>query len=310
MDKKFRNLIIAAAGVISIDYIAMRIMLSIAFEPESRFYRKNLLEESPYWEQYRRGIEWVHKRNGEIVEIRSFDGLKLKALYIKADEPKRTLMMFHGWRGSWQHDFAPLAEAMAKEGCSLLLIDQRAQGGSGGKYMSMGILERRDCLSWVKWMEQQEMSALPVYLYGMSMGAAAVLMASGDKLYPCIKGIIADCGFTDSYDMLLRTGKAKLKLVGGVTMKHLRALCKKRCGFDFAEYTARDAMGRCKVPVLFIHGRADDFVPYEMTVDNYEACRSEKRLLLVDGAGHCMSYLTAPEKYMEAVREFFLLAEV
>lgn len=300
---------IAAAGAASIDYIAMRIMLSMAFKPESRFYKNNSMEESPYWEQYRKGIEWVAKRKGKSVEIRSFDGLKLKALYVEADEPKRVLMMFHGWRGSWQHDFGPFAEAMAKEGCSLLFADQRAQGDSEGKYMSMGILERQDCCSWVRWMEQQKISSLPVYLYGMSMGAATVLMASGEELPSCVKGIIADCGFTDPYDMLLRTGKARLKLVGRFTMRRLRALCKKRCGFDFKEYTAGEAMGRCKVPVLFIHGRADDFVPYEMTVKNYKECRSLKKLLLVDGAGHCMSYLTAPDKYMNAVREFFLLAE-
>jgi fermentation-respiration switch protein FrsA (DUF1100 family) len=66
-----------------------------------------------------------------------------------------------------------------------------------------------------------------------------------------------------------------------------------------------EAVKNAKVPVIFFHGEADDFVPCEMSKINYEACSSKKMLVTVAGAGHGLSFPVAPEKYLNALRDFF-----
>ena len=76
-------------------------------------------------------------------------------------------------------------------------------------------------------------------------------------------------------------------------------------GFDPEEASAKEALKNCKVPVMFVHGEADDFVPCQMSRDNYEACTAPKRLVTTPGAGHGLCYLVDPEGYLQALREFF-----
>ena len=66
----------------------------------------------------------------------------------------------------------------------------------------------------------------------------------------------------------------------------------------------REALGRCRTPVLLIHGEADGFVPCEMSRENYAACAAPKRLLTIPGADHAMSFVIDEPAYTAAVREF------
>ncbi len=246
---------------------------------------------------------------GETVQIVSRDGLTLKGHWFPAEHAKRTLLMVHGWRSSWSRDFGICAEYFHQQGCNLLLIEQRGHGASDGDYIGFGVLERFDCISWLDYLRARWGEQLPIYLYGISMGAATVLMASGLKLPPCVKGIIADCGYTSPAairDHVLRK-----------TGKHLRALVvrmagrisRRRAGYGMEDYSTLEALKRNRTPVLFIHGSADRFVPMEMTVENYNACRAPRSILIVDGAPHAKSYLVAPEQYQAAAQKFFSRCE-
>ena len=75
--------------------------------------------------------------------------------------------------------------------------------------------------------------------------------------------------------------------------------------FEGDEYSTLDAMEVNTRPVLFIHGSDDNFVPLKMSVDNYLACKAQKDMLIVPGAGHGMSYITDSGAYERAVRRFF-----
>lgn len=137
------------------------------------------------------------------------------------------------------------------------------------------------------------------------MGGATVLMASDLWLPEKVKGIIADCGFTSPDAIWRHVVKNNLHL--GFRLKSVIAnsICKHKLGMGSSSCTTVDSLKRAKVPVLFIHGSDDKFVPVEMTYENYKACRSEKSLLIVPGAGHGMSCYVEPEKYQKAVREFW-----
>lgn len=304
MQKRLKTSVKAAAAIAAAaaaDFAALRIFLNMAVERRCRFFKSQDDRKKPCREEIRRGMDWLDKQRSETVTVKSFDGLKLKGHYIETRNAGRIVVMFHGWRGTWKHDFGACARELYEEGSSLLLPEQRAQGESEGTYMGFGILERHDCHTWLDWVEEHNKENVPVYLYGVSMGAATVLMAAGERLPECVKGIIADCGFSRPGDMVLNFGQKHFRLVGTRTVKRLTRRCRRKAGFGFDDYSAPEALKNCTVPVLFIHGKADTFVPCEMTLHNYEACRSRKRLLLVDGAEHCESYLKDRGAYMEAV---------
>ena len=135
------------------------------------------------------------------------------------------------------------------------------------------------------------------------MGAATVLMASGMTLPDNVKGIVADCGYTSPGEIIRKVAterKYTVKLVYPLIRLSARIYAR----FDPEEYGAPAAMEKCGLPVLFIHGDDDRFVPYEMSKTNYALCAGEKYFLTVHGAGHGLSYIVDNKAYSEAVGDF------
>ncbi len=250
-------------------------------------------------------VLWLHRQELEKVEIKSREGIKLTGRFLKHTDAERVVLMFHGWRGRWDQDGAALAKGLYEKKSSILLVNQRAHQTSGGKYIGFGVLERYDCLKWLEYLVQNTNPSLPIYLSGISMGAATVLMTSGLELPERVAGVIADCGFTTPYEMIRIFAKKFFKSKEIEMADAVNCLCKKKAGYDLKEYSTLEAMKSCSVPVFFAHGTKDMFVPYEMTVQNYEACVSKKKLLSVEGAVHTGSYLSDPQKYMDELAEFF-----
>lgn len=242
----------------------------------------------------------------ETVEIESFDGTKLRGHVYRAPEAKRFIIAMHGWRSAWNRDYSVIWKFWHENDCSVLYVEQRGQGESEGEYMGFGLLERFDCIEWIKWLNENGGAGLPVYLAGISMGATTVLMASGSGDMPeNVRGIMADCGFTSPREIWRHVAEDNLKINFGILQKQVDLLCKKRLDMESDAYSTIDAMAVNKIPVLFIHGSADHFVPVEMTCENYGACRAPKRLVIVNNAEHGMSYIVDRETYEKAVLDFF-----
>ncbi len=248
----------------------------------------------------------LEMREHEVFTMQSFDGTNLKAHWFPAENPKRVLIAMHGWRSTWARDFAAIVDFWLESGCSVLLPEQRGQGESDGDYMGFGLIERHDCLEWIKWFNRTMPTDLPLYLAGISMGATTVLMTAGAPDLPeNVHGVIADCGFTSPDAIWKHVAEENLKYPYGRHKKLVDRLCRQRIDTDADSYSTLDAMRVTRVPVFLIHGTADHFVPCRMSQENYEACVSPKRLLTVEGAEHGMSYLVDRETYEEMVREFF-----
>lgn len=241
----------------------------------------------------------------EVVELTAKDGTKLVAHWFAHVDPQRVVVAMHGWRSSWCHDFGIVADFWRRHGCGVLLPEQRGQGESGGEYMGFGLLERHDCLEWVQWVNAHGCAELPIYLCGVSMGASTVLMAAGLELPDNVHGIIADCGYTSPEEIWRHVAKDNLGLSYGTRCAAARDLCKKKIQVGIDDYSCVDAMQECEVPVLFVHGTDDRFVPIEMTYENYKACAAPKQLFVVPGAGHGMSYLIDREGYENALEQFW-----
>ena len=242
----------------------------------------------------------------EVVEISAQDGTTLVGHLHRCKHAKRTIIAMHGWRSSWSKDFGMIADFLFENKCNVLFAEQRGQGLSGGNHMSFGLKERYDCLDWISWIGTQAFRDLPIYLAGISMGASTVLMTGGFSLPEQVKGIVADCGFTSPYDIWRHIAENNLNIPYGQLRDYtVTRLCRKRIHLDPKSYSCVDAMHSCQVPVLFIHGTDDCFVPIEMTYENYKACTAPKRLFIVPGAQHGMSYVVDKSGYEATILKFW-----
>lgn len=248
---------------------------------------------------------WLERPSTQ-VEIVGRDGERLVGHWFPNENARRIIVAMHGWRSSWSRDFGMIADFWYNSDCSLLFVEQRGQNNSGGAYITFGLMERYDCHSWVEWVNAyQNPHGLPIYLAGISMGATTVLMSTGLDLPDNIHGVIADCGFTSPNDIWRYVVTKLLHLSYGLRGHIANSICKKRIQIGSMDYSTVKAMERARVPILFVHGTDDKLVPISMTYENYKACRAPKRLLVVPGAGHGMSYHADRAGYESAVCNFF-----
>ena len=241
----------------------------------------------------------------ETVTIYGRDGEKLVGHWHHQKGDVRVIIAMHGWRSSWSKDFGAIADFWHANGCSVLYAEQRGQNNSGGKYMGFGMTERYDCLNWIGWVNAQFENRMPIYLAGISMGASTVLMTGGFSLPDNVCGIMADCGFTSAHAIWKHVVDGTTHFSYDFHKKWVEDLCRKRIQMGAEDYTTLDAMKENKVPVLFIHGTDDSFVPITMTYENYKACTAPKRLFVVPGATHAMSYIVDQKGYEETVKSFW-----
>lgn len=242
-----------------------------------------------------------------MVEITAHDGISLIGHWCPCEEPKRTIVAMHGWRSSWSHDFGLIADFWRNNHCSVLYAEQRGQNNSGGDHMSLGLLERYDCLAWTNWINEKTGKSIPIYLAGVSMGATSVLMASELELPDNVFGIAADVHLLRSMQFGNMSPKAiciflmlciKQVPIGGAKSGPKWMLC---C-------LTTERLKHCKF--LFFLSTEQMTTLFQLkTYENYKACTSEKRLLIVPGADHCMSYLVGKSTYERIAKEFWEFCE-
>lgn len=264
------------------------------------------------WEKYFPLMEerkkYVLARPHRDVYLTSFDGLKLHAVYFPAVEGggfgNRAVICFHGYTGEGLSNHIAIAEYFLKNGYAVLLPDARAHGKSEGKYIGFGCLDRQDALGWIYWAVGECGDTVKILLHGTSMGGATVLMASGLELPPNVKGIVSDCGFTSPKEVFTHVLHNMYHLPAFPAIPGADLLNRKLAGYGMDECNAGREVQKAKVPILFIHGSADTFVPCAMCHEMYERCQSPKRMLIVEGAAHAESYYKDRETYEKALTEF------
>ena len=251
-----------------------------------------------------RAGQWLRDHGARDVEVTSFDGLTLRGQWLPAEHPMATIVLFHGYHSHHRNDFSAIYSYYHAIGLNLLLVRQRSHGESEGKYITFGVKERRDVLTWVDFHNRTH-GMDNVFLGGMSMGASTVLFASGEALPPNVRGITADCGFSSPAEILRHVIRKDFHLPPKLVLPWMEIWARALGGFSFYECDTRRILPRAKVPVLFIHGKADTFVPCHMSEEGCAACTGEKEIYLVEGAEHGRSYLYAPEQLRAALLNFF-----
>ena len=235
---------------------------------------------------------------------RSFDGLQLYGRYFEYKKDAPIEIMFHGYRGSAERDLAGGVRRAFAVGHSVILVDQRTSGKSGGRVITFGVNESRDCLKWVQKVIEEFGPDVKSILTGISMGAATVLIAAGQPLPPNVVGVLADCGYTSAKEIIQKTIR-DMKLPAKLLYPLVRLSARIFGRFDPDEFSPIESVKNCKLPTIFFHGDADDYVPAEMSQRNYDACASRKKLHFIKGAGHGLAYPVSPDEYVASMKEFF-----
>ncbi len=306
----FRIILAVIVVLLAADLIVAKALVRVALTRNGAQARDPQPDSSPAWQEYYRravdGKAWIAAQPTEKCEIRSFDGLKLRATLLPAAQPTaRTILCIHGYRANGRFDFGAIAPFLHGLGWNVLLPDDRAHGESEGTYIGFGNLDSQDCLAWCRWLTERYGGDCTLVLYGISMGAAAVLAASGDEaLPPQVRGIVADCGFSSGWEEVRLQIRNMFHLPSFPLLPTADLLLRLHAGYSLRERAAVERVKSARVPLLIIHGKADAFVPAAMGEEIYRAAAApDKRLLLVDGAVHAHSYLTDSAAYEAAFRE-------
>ncbi len=247
-------------------------------------------------------IDALNSHPFEKVGITSFDGLALSGRYYHTSDGAPVAILCHGYRGTPSRDFCGGADICFFLGCNVLLIEQRAHCSSGGHTITFGVNERRDVLSWCNW--AAERFHAPILLAGISMGGAAVLMASELDLPDNVRGIVADCPYTSPRAIIRRECERK-HFPAALLMPPIRLSARLFGGFSLSEpVNAVEAVRHARVPILLIHGEEDDYVPCDMSREIAAANPKLVEFHTFPGAWHGASYLVNTERYTRIMRAF------
>lgn len=239
----------------------------------------------------------------EFVTIQSLDGLTLSGRYYHQKDGAPLAIGFHGYKSSWLTDFCGGADIAWQMGQNILLVDERAQGKSQGRTITFGIKERWDLMCWIKYSLDRFGPETKILLYGVSMGGATVLMASGMDLPHNVKGIVADSPYSAPLDIILEVGRQKhypIKLIKPFVILGAKIYG----GFNVCETSGVEAVKNAKVPILIIHGEEDSFVPTEMSHEIRRANPEKIQLHTFPEAYHVLSYMVDTPRYRKLVKEF------
>lgn len=240
---------------------------------------------------------------GETVQMESEDGLTLAAYQFFGQPGRRYVIACHGY-GNRASGIASSAYQFYEMGFNVLLPDARGHGQSEGEYVGMGWHERRDVIGWCNYILSREPRA-EIILYGLSMGAATVMMASGEADLPsAVKLVIEDCGYTSVWDEFAAQLDDLYSLPPVPILNATSVVTRIKAGWWLEQASALEQVKNCTIPILFIHGEADAFVPYEMVHRLYAAASCPKALFTVPGAAHAQSASVDPDGYWNAVRTF------
>ena len=320
MKKNLKPLLIALFLLLTLLVCAGYYLLGYALRPNDLAVRSRNIEESVELmaERYPQLGPWLDSLSTaqalREVWMTGAAGENLRALYVEAAQPTdRTAVIVHGYTDNAIRMMMIGYLYSHELGFNILLPDLHGHGMSEGSEIRMGWLDRLDVLQWMLYAD--ELFGRPnggttrMVVHGISMGADTTMMVSGDvnqegNLMPFVKCFVEDCGYTSVWDEFQGEMKGQFGLPAFPLLHIASLLCKLEYGWSFREASALQQVARCQLPMLFIHGEDDTFVPTEMVYPLYEAKPEPKALWIAPGSAHALSYRDHPEEYTARVKAF------
>ena len=285
-----------------------KLAIDVNIPKESVFKSKNELKNSN--EKNRESIidkqdkNWFFRNsNYEDLFIDSFDGLKLHGIkIINSHVTNKWIIAVHGYNRNSMKMCGRIRNFYTM-GYNLIIPDLRGHGKSEGKYIGMGWHDRKDLLKWIDYIISEDENC-EIILYGVSMGASTVMMTCGEELKNNVKAAIEDCGYTSVWDQFAYILKLKFNLPQFPIMHIANIIVRIRAKYDIKEASCIKQLAKAKIPILFIHGDKDTFVPFYMLKKVYDSAKCEKQMLIIEGAGHSRSNKVNPNLYWKTINDF------
>ncbi|WP_175615701.1 alpha/beta hydrolase [Piscibacillus halophilus] len=248
--------------------------------------------------------EWVDNQEFEYWEIQSFDDLRLQGYYLEAEEPtNKTVVFAHGYLGR-ARDMGIFGEYYYKElGYNILSVDLRGHGQSQGDYIGFGWHSRLDMVDWINRLLEKQGEDTEIILHGISMGAATVLMTSGEELPKNVKAIVADSPYTSVYDLFDYQMGRMFKLPSFPLLDTTSLVTKAKANYSLREASALKQVQKSDLPVLYFHGNSDDFVPTRMTRELYEHT-NKAQIRIFENSGHGEAFAIYRDEYIHSLNQF------
>lgn len=264
----------------------------------SRAYKKNFDKQV---KEYGVDLCWWDKVKFETIKIQNREKMELVGHFFDNNSEK-TVIVVHGYGGTYL-EMQPYCKFFKEKNFNVLAVDNRAHGESEGKCIGFGWYDRLDILDWIEELNKK-ITNHKIILFGVSMGGTAVCCASGEKLPQNVLGIISDCAFANGEKQIKQVMAKNFKL-GKLFLRHFKSFLKRVYSFDLSQVDACKQVKDSKIPILFIHGQSDDFVPVQNLYDLYNAAPEGLRdKYVVDGASHAESYMTAGVLYERKINMF------
>lgn len=253
---------------------------------------------------YNINFSWWTKQSYSIIKTKSKDGLTLVGYYIKNEQKtNKTALLIHGY-GSNAFELQSYCEMFLSFGYNVLAVDNRGHGKSEGKIISMGYYEKQDIGEWVKFLIRQN-NDVQIVVFGISMGGASVCLYSGEKKPKNVKAIVSDCAYSNAYEVVKNISDTSIIFSLLPTLRIFDWTLKLVAGFSLSDIDVVQQIQKCNVPILFIHGTKDTFVPFYMQEKLFQNCpQNLGEKFVVQGASHGASLFVAKEKYIQTVQTF------
>jgi len=291
--------------ILSLSYLCFRLTFYVNKKKKKEEYElppgKVYLQ---YKDQIIGAIKEARKLPHKDFYIQSFDGLLLHGKYYECQKGAPMEILFHGYRGNAERDLSKGIERCFKLRRNALIVDQRGSNESEGNVITFGIKERKDCLSWINFAIKEFGDDVEIIITGISMGAATVMLASSMDLPKNVIGALADCGYSSAKEIIKKVLK-QIHLPTFIFYPLIKLGAKLFGNFDLEETSPYEEVQKSKIPIIFIHGSTDSFVPCYMSEKLYDACNTKKELVIIPGAGHGLAYLVNPDIYLAALENFF-----
>lgn len=261
----------------------------------------------PFYDFVKAEKDWLFAKGYEKIETKSFDGLKLKGILVCAEQPsKKTVVAIHGYKSCGINEYCTYIRMYHEMGFNVIVPDDRSHGESEGKFIGFAWHDRRDCIGWINYALDRFGEDSSVMLHGISMGSATVMNASGESDFPVqVKAVISDCGYSTAWKQFKHVLKRNFHLPSFPVMYVANMFNILLNKYNFNDNCPVKQVAKASVPIMFIHGGDDDFVPTEMVNEVYNACTSKvKELHIFPGAAHAESYYVCHDDYVKVLKAF------
>lgn len=302
--KRFKKITISIFIILLTLFIGVSSLVGVLFYnlALNANYSKDIIYAEYNDENLNDAQKWLEeKSNYSDKYIESYDKLQLHS-YVVSQNSNKWAIVVHGYGGSGKL-MSDKSKYFYDMGYNVLIPDLRGHGKSEGDYIGMGWKDRLDIISWINFIIKENPNA-EIVLHGTSMGAATVLMTSGENLPSNVKAIVADCAYTSAWDEFSYQLETYLKVPSYYILNVTNMVTKLKAGYSLKEASALESVKKATVPILFIHGDKDKFVPYSMMDKLYDATNSPKEKLTVEGGEHANSDLVSPFLYWLTVEDF------